>query len=373
MKIAKIVKITISVIAIAAMIMLFGCTTVKAREDTLKKTGESTTQATTEADWWKAPSDGQAKVDELPEADKNSGPFVIAHALNDTESAWGTDIWQGFEKAAKEYPKITLKQFDCKNNPDDSLKAVLDIQTLNPDLVIFFNWVGAGQEMAKWASENKKPEIEIDVPYGENAWFYGVNNPMVGQLVGQKMGEWVKTNWAGKDIHIVQNTEYESGEDVYLRNSEFLRVFMETVGDSVKIVNLKSDGKVDELNGDTKPELGLKLMSEWLTANPDADHVVVFSLCDEAAGGMYAAVKNADRLDQFVFGSINGTPNAFNIITTDDRYLGTTAIFPELYGFGALQMAVDILNKVPVPKKVVIKYEWITKDNIADFYPSYAK
>lgn len=40
--------------------------------------------------------------------------------------------------------------------------------------------------MARWCEENKVPEIEIDVPYGEKAWFYGVNNPMTGILGGEK-------------------------------------------------------------------------------------------------------------------------------------------------------------------------------------------
>jgi len=368
----KILKTLLLIIAIAALISMIGCVQAGAREDALDKSSE-TTAAAAESEWWQAPATGQVMITEMAAPDANSGPFVVAHALNDTESAWGTDVWEGFEKAAQAYPKLTLKQFDCKNNPDDSLKAVLDIQTLNPDLVIFFNWVGAGQEMAKWCTENKKPEMEIDVPYGENAWFYGVNNPMVGQLAGQKMGEWVKANWAGKEVTIVQNTEYESGEDVYLRNSEFLRVFMETVGDSVTIANLNDEGKVDELNGDTSPEKGLELMSAWLTAHPDAKNIVVFSMTDEACSGMYAAVKNANRLDQCVFGSINGTPNAFNIMVEDERYLGAVAIFPELYGEGALKAAMNILNKAEVPKKIIIKYDWVTMDNIGDYYPEYVK
>ncbi|MHB8278960.1 MAG: sugar ABC transporter substrate-binding protein [Candidatus Humimicrobiaceae bacterium] len=370
----KILKTLLLIVAIVTLISLFGCVKAGAREDILNKSSASeTTTAAAQKESWQAPSGGQTLIAEMAQPDKNSGPYVIAHALNDTSSTWGADVWKGFENAAKAYPKLTLKQFDCKNNPDDSLKAVLNIQTLNPDMVIFFNWVGAGQEMAKWSTENKKPEMEIDVPYGENAWFYGVNNPMVGQLAGQKMGEWVKANWAGKDVTIVQNTEYESGEDVYLRNSEFLKVFQDTVGDAVKIVNINSEGKVDELNGDTSPEKGLELMSAWLTAHPDAKNIVVFSMTDEAGSGMYAAVKNANRLDQCVFGSINGTPNAFNIMVEDKQYLGTVAIFPELYGEGALKAAITILNKVEVPKKIIIKYDWVTMENIGNYYPQYVK
>jgi ABC-type sugar transport system substrate-binding protein len=323
------------------------------------------------SEWWMAPAEGKILVDELPEADKNAGPYVFAVAVNDTEISFEIDVWNGFKRAAEEYPNIDLHLFDCKNNPDDSLKAVLDIQTLNPDFVVYFNWVGAGQEMARWCEENKIPEIEIDVPYGQHAWFYGVNNPMTGILGGGKMGSWVKKNWAGKNIWIVQNTEYESGEDVYLRNSEFLRVFLETVGDSVKVMNLGKDGKVDELNGDTSPELGMQLFGDWLTAHPEAKNIVVWSMTDEACSGMYAAARNQNRLDNCVFGSINGTPNAFNIMVEDRRYLGSIAIFPEHYGEGVLKTAMLILTKKPVPKQVVTKYEWLTRESLRKYYPQY--
>jgi ribose transport system substrate-binding protein len=324
-------------------------------------------------EWWQAPASGKVVVGELPQPDRKAGPFKIAVAVNDTQISFEVDVWNGFKKAAEAYPKVELRLFDCKNNPDDSLKAVLDIQTYKPDLVAYFNWVGAGQEMARWCEENKVPEIEIDVPYGKYGWFYGVNNPMAGQLGGREMGAWVKKNWAGETVWVVQNTEYESGDDVYLRNSEFLRVFQETAGSSVKIANLNDKGKVDELNGDTNPELGMKLFSEWLTAHPSAKKIVVWSMTDEACSGMYAAAKNQGRVGACVFGSINGTPNAFNIIVEDPHYLGCIAIFPELYGEGCLKTAMLILQKKPVPKQIVTTYEWVTRDNLKKFYPKYFK
>jgi len=382
MRTVKIAKVILSIATILALLVLFGCTKAVAREDTIKSTTETaaettaaaeTTQATVAADWWKAPASGQIKSDDLPEPDKNAGPFVIAFANNDTVLEFCVDVWKGVEEAAKQYPNIKVSLFDCGNSADSSLKAVLDIQTLNPDLVAYFNWVGAGQEMAKWCTENKKPEIEVDVPYNTDAWFYGVNNPMTGQLGGEKMGEWVKANWPGEDVWIIQNTEYQSGEDVYLRNSEFLRVFQETVGDSVKIVNLKADGKVDELNGDTDPQLCVQLFSEWLTANPKADHMVIWSLNDEGASGFYAAAKNQNRLENCIFGGIGGTSYAFNIALADKRFLGSVGVFPELYGVGVLKAAMLILtgHSQEVPKTIVTKYDWITLDNLKQYYPKY--
>jgi ABC-type sugar transport system substrate-binding protein len=368
----KIFKTILLLMIIITLVSLFGCIQAGSRADSLDKSSTTESAGTdTQRESWKAPSGGEMLMTEMPQPDKNSGPYSIAAAINDTVYAYDISVYKGFEKYAKEYPNLKFNLFDCKNNPDDALKAVLDIQNINPDLVVFYSWVGGGQEMAKWCNENKKPQIELEVPYNENAWFYGINNPMVGVLAGQKMGEWVKANWAGKDVTVIQNTEYESGDNVYLRNSEFLKAFLEKVGDSANIVNLK-DGKVDEINGDTSPELGLKLMSEWLTAHPDSKNIVAYSMTDEAGTGMYAAAKNASRLDDVIFGSIGGT-DALHIIVDDTRYIGAVAVFPELYGEGALKTAINILNGEEVPKKIVGKLEWVTKDNIGDFYPEYLK
>jgi ABC-type sugar transport system substrate-binding protein len=142
----KVFKTVLVLVSMVALISLFGCVQAGAREDVLDKSSAETTAAA-KGEAWQAPSGGQVLIDDMAQPDKNSGPYVVAHALNDTESSWGADVWKGFENAAKEFPNLTLKQFDCKNNPDDSLKAVLDIQTLNPDLVIFFNWQNGVQKI----------------------------------------------------------------------------------------------------------------------------------------------------------------------------------------------------------------------------------
>ena len=366
----KILKLFLVLVVVLTFIVMFGCQGLGSvpRKEEVEEVEE--VEEKKAEDWWE-PKEGTILENDLPEPDKNAGPFTVAHALNDTELSFCVDVWDGFEETAKEYPNMELHQFSCRGNPDDSLKAVLDIQTLNPDLVIYFNWTGAGWEMARWCEENQVPEIEIDVPYGEKAWFYGGSSEMMGILGGEKYSEWVKENWAGEDIWIVQNTEYESGEEIYLRNSEFLRVFLEKVGDSVNVMNLGEEGKVDELNGDTSPELGLQLFTDWLTAHPEAHHIVVWSMTDEACSGMYAAAKNLDRLDNCVFASINGVSSALNIIVKDERYIGTVGIFPELYGQGALKMAMCILTGVEIPKTVIPKHAWITLENLGDYYPKY--
>lgn len=380
----KTLKFIISFIVVVTFIVMIGCKGEGAtpREESLgelaekevagEEVAEEVSAEEEPEEWWYAPSSGSMKVEELPEPDLDAGPFSIGIAVNDLVLPWTIDVWDGFEKSAEKYPNLDLHLFDCKNNPEGTLKVHGDIQNLNPDLVVYYNWVGgAGDKMAEWCVDNQKPEIEIDAPYGENAWYYGVNNIEIGTLGGIKMAEWVLENWAGEDIWIVNSTEYESGEDVYHRISEFVKNFTEMVGDSVNIMNVDENGKADELNNIEGVEVGMQNMSEWLTAHPDAHHVVVFSSFDAAGIGMYRGAKNQGRLDDCIFGSIEGAPNLRELLFEDEdrRYLGTVAMFPEKYGEGCLKMAWNILTGYTPPKRVVIFYDWVTIDSLEKYYP----
>jgi len=341
------------------------------REDTVTDVIEEGTMAEEkgEEEWWKAPSGGSILVSELPEPDKNAGPFTIAFVCNDVKDAFNIDVWNGFKEAAKEYPKLDLHMFDSKNNPEDSIKAVMDVQALNPDLAIYFNWVAAGDVLAAWCEENQTPLIEIDAPWGENAWFFGLDNKLAGQLGGEAIAEWVNRNWKGEDIWIINATEYESGEVVYYRNSEFLKRFLELKDDSIEVQNLHDNGKVDELNAPVDAELGMQLFTDWLTAHPQADHFVVWGTTDTTVSGMYSAAVNQNRVDQGVFGSINGTTYATDIMKVDDSYLGTITMFPEFYGRNVLKTAYCILTGIDVPKIVITTTIFMTMDELCDYYP----
>jgi len=352
----------------------------EAREDVVAEIAEDIEEAVEEEtveeasgelreDWWKAPEGGVARIEDLPDPDMDAGPYTIAFISNDVEFDFEIDVWSGFEESSKEYSQLNLRMFDAKNSPEGSVIANDDAIATDPDLLINFNWTAAGDTLADWATENKVPLIEVDAPWGANAWFFGVDNTYAGQLGGDALSAWVNENWKGEKIWIVQATEYESGETVYLRNSKFLERFLEEIDGSVEIMNLGDEGKVDELNAGVSIEKALQLFTDWLTANPDADRIVVWGSTDEGVSGMYSAAANQGREGDCVFGSINGSAYATDIMNTDDQYLGTVTMFPEFYGGGLLKMAYDILAGVDVPKVIITKTIFMNLEDALGYYP----
>jgi len=356
-----------------------------AREDVVAEIQESAAETTAAEEsveetikaesWWLAPDSGYEMITNLPEPDKNAGPYKICFICNDVVDPFNVEVWNGFESAAKEYPNLEMHLLDSKNSPEGSMKAVNDAIAIDPDAVIYFNWIAAGDVLADWAKENESPDIEIDAPWGDKTWFFGVDNKVMGQLGGSALAKYANENWMGQEIYVVMTTEYESGEVVYFRNSECLKVLKEELDPSIKIANLNDEGKCDELNilPPSDVDKALKMVTDWLTAHPDATNIIFWGTMDNPISAAYAAAKNQDRLDDCVFASCNNTNLATDIMKEDPRYLGSVGMFPELYGASSLKMAYLILDKQPVPKVVITKSLFFTMKELEEYYPDRAK
>jgi ribose transport system substrate-binding protein len=340
-------------------------------EESTQSSGASVNPET----WWLAPKSGYENISNLADPDKNAGPYKISFICNDVVDPFNVEVWNGFKAAAENYPNLELHMFDSKNKPEDSMKAVNDAIAINPNAVIYFNWIAAGDVLADWAEKNKVPDIEIDAPWGDNAWFFGVDNKIMGNLGGEALAKWINENWKSKEIYVVMTTELESGEVVYYRNSACLDTLIKELDPSIKIMNLTSEGKSDELNivpaGDT--DKALKMVTDWLTAHPEAKNIVFWGTMDNPIAAAYAAVNNQNRLEDCIFASCNNTNLATDIMKVDKRYLGTVGMFPELYGASALKMAYLILEKQYVPKVVVTKSLFFNMEELQKYYPERAK
>ena len=51
------------------------------------------------------------------------------------------------------------------------------------------------------------------------------------------------------------------------------------------------------------------------------------------------------------------------------RLIGSVAYFPEKYGAEIVAVALDILNRRPVPPAVFVKHQLVTPENVDHIYP----
>ncbi len=55
---------------------------------------------------------------------------------------------------------------------------------------------------------------------------------------------------------------------------------------------------------------------------------------------------------------------------TGTRIIGSVGYFPERYGSEIVKLALDIVNRRPVPPAVFAKHHLITPENVDHFYPN---
>ena len=67
----------------------------------------------------------------------------------------------------------------------------------------------------------------------------------------------------------------------------------------------------------------------------------------------------------------NASPEGRNELRErSTRLIGSVAYFPEKYGAEIVSVALDILNRRPVPPAVFVKHQLVTPENVNHIYPN---
>ncbi|VXC30787.1 putative rhizopine-binding protein [Pseudomonas sp. 8Z] len=120
---------------------------------------------------------------------------------------------------------------------------------------------------------------------------------------------------------------------------------------------------VEEQTGAWQRDKGMDLTSNWLLAGKELN--AVLSNNDEMAIGAAMALRQAGRTDVLVAG-VDGTPDGLAAIK---RGLMAVSVYQDARGQSeaSLDAALKMINKTPGEQHVVIPYQLITPQNLAEF------
>jgi len=209
------------------------------------------------------------------------------------------------------------------------------------------------------------PIIAVDVPVPGSP-FMGVNNWGVAMMGGKKMAELIKSDFGGIDNCdlIVLMQMPAGGEVVMLRSEGFAAALADEFGPEVEEKIVRADG------GMGQTEQAKAAMDDVLAAHPDAKTIAVTSVNEQTMAGVIAALQGAGRWD----------PDDIIVITLGVDELGQSqvreglsdagvAFFPEHYGEYIVPAACAMLEGEAVPAYIYVQNEYITLDNIDEWYP----
>ena len=304
--------------------------------------------------------DAQSYVVNLVKPDKT---FTLAHMDGWATNPFAIPIAKGIAKLAKDLG-LKLIYCDAEFKPEKAISCAEILASQKPDFVIAGNWQGgAAAAIMAIFDKAKIPAASIDVSH-PNAVFFGASNYASGVVGGKAAGEYAKANWDCKDVWVFMGENLEEGEAADLRLVGFADGVQEVCGalpaDRIQRMRL-SAGTADQ---------AITVTTDWLTAHPEAKHILSGTIDDERANGMAKAFA-ATKRDGMVVGQgcdSVGIAVVKMAPASENRFLGCAAYYPEKYGDYLVSIALDVMAGKAVPQEIHMEHTFLDHDTIGTVY-----
>jgi ribose transport system substrate-binding protein len=189
---------------------------------------------------------------------------------------------------------------------------------------------------------------------------FGVNWANAGTEIGKALAEAAKAKgWDPAKTALVQCTNPDYGPAV----AEMFKTAPAAVKDSGYEL---ADSNVFDLT--CKVGKNEAVTTDWFTAHPDFDQILMDTVDDPSADGMINAIRKAGKESNTILMASGADPQGRKAIRAGTQ-AGSLAFFPERYGEWALAILEDILAGNPVPTEVNHPTPMLTADNVDEYYP----
>ena len=304
--------------------------------------------------------DAQSYVLNLVKPDKT---FTLAHMDGWATNPFAIPIAKGIAKLAKDLG-LKLIYCDAEFKPEKAISCAEILASQKPDFVIAGNWQsGAAAAIMAIFDKAKIPAASIDVSH-PNAIFFGASNYASGVVGGKAAGEYAKANWDCKDVWVFMGENLEEGEAADLRLVGFADGVQEVCGalpaDRIDRMRL-SAGTADQ---------AITVTTDWLTAHPEAKHILSGTIDDERANGMAKAFAATKRDGMAVGQGCDSVGIAVVKMApaSENRFLGCAAYYPEKYGDYLVSIALDVMAGKAVPQEIHMEHTFLDHDTIGTVY-----
>ena len=214
---------------------------------------------------------------------------------------------------------------------------------------------------SKFAEANI-PVIAIGAPR-PGAIYYGPNNYVAGLMGGRYLGRWAKQDWQGKADELLLLDIEIAGPLQMLRMKGFeagVRAVLPALQNMV-VVRLHGKGEFEQ---------SFELVRSHLRRS-HARRTLVGGAYDPSALGALYAFEEAGRAQDCAAVSLGGcVEGRMELRKPGTRLVGDVAFFGDKYGENIIRLAIDVLEKKPIPAAVTIKHQVLTSKNVDHYYPN---
>ena len=288
--------------------------------------------------------------------------YKLGYAAQGTDYQFSKEVSLGLQRAAAA-AEIELISVDNRYNPKIAQKNADVLVREKVDIAIEYQTDRdvAAIVAAKYRAANI-PLIAVEIPH-PGATFYGANNYEAGLIGGRYLGRWAKQHWNSQVDEILLMELARAGSLPRMRLTGLLVGLKE-------VLPQVEDCPVTYLDGDGQFGPSFDAARKYLrTSKPHC--ILVGAVNDPSALGALRAFQEAGRAEYCAVMGQNASPEGrAELRESGTRMVGSVAYFPEQYGEGIVQLALDILRHQPVPPAVFVKHKLLTPENVDHYYPN---
>ncbi len=207
----------------------------------------------------------------------------------------------------------------------------------------------------------------IDVMYtgakGDQAWFFGANNQLAGEVAGKGLAKEIKAKWASKADYLLLFYNSENGDLVKKRLSGMYDGIKAAGGITLDAKNVQY---IDMGGGGSDTTMAAnQKMTDWLTAHPTLHRIAVGTVNTETGQGVFSAVQAANRDKDVMIATNNNSMQTLAAFAQGQNcWLGGTAYYPMNYGDYIIPLCIDIVNGKNPAKIQTMKHEFLTRADL---------
>jgi ribose transport system substrate-binding protein len=284
----------------------------------------------------------------------------IGYASQTENSTFAQEVTSSLRRAA-EQAGLEIISLDNRLNAKSAIANAERLVEEKVDIAIEFQTFDAVASVVSSILQKAQiPVIAIDVPH-PGAVYYGANNYEAGLIAGRALGHWARRHWNGEVDEVLLIEFLSAGRLPQLRLTGALAGIREGLP-------AFPDSRVVRLEGrDTFRQSLIKVRNYLRTHGQQ--RVLIAAINDECALGALRAFEEAGALENCAVAGHGAVLEARNELrSSQTRFIGSVAFFPERYGAALIRLAQDILARKSTPPAVFTEHQLITAQNVDRFY-----
>ena len=207
------------------------------------------------------------------------------------------------------------------------------------------------------------PFIAVDIPHPGGTYF-GADNYKAGRMAGRHLARWAMKNWGGTIDQTIYLGVDAAGPLLNSRLAGMSDGLFELLPESRRLHACHYDTKGGQF------ETTLEIMRKHLRRRR-ARRVLLCAVNYTTALAALQAFREVGLEGECaIVGQDASVEARQEMRRTSTRLIGSVAFFPENYGPQLIRIAVEILEKRPVPAAVFTRHELVTPENVDRVYPN---